>query len=61
MKPHGGGGSRSDAPTPDHDQTPFGDNIDNNTGTKFRIVFWNPGGFPLYRESGKSKVIEEAI
>jgi Reverse transcriptase (RNA-dependent DNA polymerase) len=61
MNPLGGGSSRSDAPTPDHDQIPFGDIIDNSTENKFRIVFWNPGGFPLNRESGKSKVIEESI
>jgi hypothetical protein len=61
MNPLGGGAPRSDAPHPDQDQTPFGDNMDEHTGTKFRIVLWNPVGFPLNRESGKSKVIEEAI
>jgi hypothetical protein len=35
--------------------------VQENAGKKFRIVLWNPGGFPVNRLSGKSKVIEEAI
>jgi Reverse transcriptase (RNA-dependent DNA polymerase) len=61
MRPLGGGAIRSNAPQPDQDQVPFGDIIQDNTGKKFRIVLWNSGGFPVSRQSGKSKVIEEAI
>jgi hypothetical protein len=62
MRPSGGGADRrSSAPLPDQDQAPFGDILQGNTDTKFRIVLWNLGGFPVNRQSGKSKVIEEAI
>jgi hypothetical protein len=62
MRPLGGDADRrSSVPQPDMDQAPFGDLIQDNTGVKFRIVLWNPGGFPVNRQSGKSKVIEEAI
>jgi hypothetical protein len=60
MRPLGGGAPRSRAPQPDQDLEPFGDVLQENADTKFRIVLWNPGGFPVNRESGKSKVIEEA-
>ncbi len=52
---------RSSVPQPEQDQVPFGDMVQENAGTKFRIVLWNLGGFPVNRLSGKSKVIEEAI
>jgi hypothetical protein len=62
MRPLGGvANRRSSNPLPDQDQAPFGDPLQDNTGTKFRIVLWNLGGFPVSRTSGKSKVIEEAI
>jgi hypothetical protein len=62
MRPVGVVANRqSSDPQPDQDQAPFGDTLQDYTGTKFRIVLWNLGGFPVSRMSGKSKVIEEAI
>jgi hypothetical protein len=62
MRPFGGDANRrSSVPQPEPDQAPFGDIIQDNTGTKFCIVLWNLGGFPVNRKSAKSKVIEESI